>query len=341
MHSRYATNISKTHSRVRGSMETIALLCLMNIKGVGRKTAWSAVIDDKFQPTDATDVHGWLTVESKKNKRIPMPSIEEVENAWDQAEYTLRANEKYGIVTISARDAAYPTRLKRISDPPSVVHIKGNAQALQAGVSIAVIGTREPTPFGREAGRRVSAFLACSGATIVSGLARGCDTVGHEGCLEAGGKTVAVLAHGLDQVHPRENSGLAAMIVERGGCLLSEYAVGTKPQRNYFVERDRIQSGLSDAVVVVETGTTGGTLHTAKFCIEQKRQLAVIKHTEKWLSHQKVQGNQMLLREGKAIGLADREEVNCFFQALVQLSIDNEHCGRWMDDAEERQLSVF
>lgn len=322
-------------------METIALLCLMNIKGVGRKTAWSAVIDHKFQPANATDVCSWLAAESKKNKRIPMPSIDEVEDAWDQAEYSLKANDKYGIVTISARDAPYPTRLKRISDPPPVVHIKGNVEALQADVSIAVIGTREPSAFGREAGRRVSAFLACSGATIVSGLARGCDTVGHQGCLEAGGMTVAVLAHGLDQVHPRENSGLAAMIVEMGGCLVSEYAVGTKPQRNFFVERDRIQSGLSDAVLVVETGTTGGTLHTAKFCIEQKRKLAVIKHTEKWLCHEKAQGNQMLLREGKAVGLADKEEVNHFLHALRQMNWDNEHCGHWMDDAEERQLSVF
>ncbi len=322
-------------------METIALLCLMNIRGVGRRTTWSALIDKQFQPSGPRDVRNWLEVESKNNRRITLPSVEETADAWAEAEHSQERGQARGIDAISARDVRYPARLKRIGDPPPVVFVKGNIDALQGEVFIAVIGTREPTPFGREAGRRISAFLACSGATIVSGLARGCDTVGHQGCLEAGGTTIAVLAHGLDQVHPRENAGLARDIVKSGGCLISEYPVGTKPMRNFFVERDRIQSGLSDAVLVVETGTTGGTLHTARYCLEQKRKLAVIRHTEKWISHEKVQGNQMLLRDGNAIGLADKEEVNHFFHALVQLNIDNAHCGHWMDEASDRQLSVF
>jgi DNA processing protein len=325
-------------------MDSISLLCLMNLRGVGRRTAWAAAADRTFKACDAGDILRWLEQQSRNNKRIPVPSMIEVDQAWSEAERNQDVSLRLGIKVLNAREKDYPRRLAMISDPPPVLFVKGDIVPLQGEIMIAIIGTREPSEFGLEAGRRISAFLACSGAVIVSGLARGCDTTGHRGCIDAEGRTIAVLAHGLDTVHPRENTRLAEEIVSSGGCLVSEYKTGTKPARNFFVERDRLQSGLSDAVIVIETGTTGGTLHTARFCLEQKRKLATLRHTEKWRSHEKAQGNDMLRRESKAIGLADKEEVNSFLMALKKEKLENDHCDHWFDDVDpqpDMQLSVF
>ncbi len=324
-------------------METIGLICLMNLKGIGRRTAWMAASESTFTGADPAEILDWLVEKAKTSKRIPIPTLVEVQEAWDSATHDYQANIKDGIKVIGARSPEYPDRLRRIADPPAVLYVKGDPSALKSEIMIAVIGTREPSDFGMESGRRISAFLACSGATIVSGLARGCDTTGHKGCLDAGGKTIAVLAHGLDSVHPRENKRLADEIVESGGCVISEYATGTKPARNFFVERDRLQSGLSDGVIVIETGTSGGTLHTARFCLEQKRKLAAVKHTEKWSQHDKAQGNQMLIREGKATPLGNKEDVNQFLQSLQSQSLENEHCDHWMDTgpSADKQLTLL
>lgn len=324
-------------------MEATGFLCLMNIRGIGRRTAWSAVLDEKFNAQGPSDIKDWLETQSQKNKRITVPDDEDLERAWTKAIDTIEISMNSGITVICGRDEQYPDRLKRIGDPPPVLFAKGNVDALNGEVSIAIIGTREPTEFGEKSGHRIAAFLACSGAVIVSGLARGCDTTGHRGCLDAGGKTVAVLAHGLDSVHPKENTTLANEIVTTGGCLVSEYATGTRPSRNFFVERDRLQSGLSDGVIVIETGVKGGTLHTARFCLEQRRRLAVVMHIDKWQEHEKAQGNKMLLKEGKAVGLADKGEVNQFLQLLQDEKLNNAHCDHWMDDKDqrERQLSLL
>ena len=167
--------------------------------------------------------------------------------------------------------------------------------------SVAVIGTREPTTEGRTAGLFLSKAIAKQGINIVGGLALGCDTFGHEGAVEANGMTTAFLAHGLHTIYPKENESLAQKIVESGGLLISEYPIGTEPYTPYFVERDRLQSGISDATIVVQTGIVGGTMHAVNATLMNNKPLFAIEYTSDLVMKQeKVLGNRKLISEGKA-----------------------------------------
>jgi DNA processing protein len=160
---------------------------------------------------------------------------------------------------------------------------------------------------------------------VVSGLALGCDTQGHRGCLEESGTAVAVLAHGLDEVHPNANRPLAEEIVAKGGCLVSEYPIGTEPKPNQFITRDRIQSGLSDAVVVIETGVNGGSMHTVRFAKRQRRLVMCIVPTHDPGAEEQTSGNRLLLDKHQATGFATTDD-------LIQL------IGKWPTGQEQLSL---
>ena len=164
----------------------------------------------------------------------------------------------------------YPELLKHILDPPLLLSCLGNTDAISRK-SVAIVGTREPSENGYEKSIEISEFFTEQGYSIVSGLALGCDTAAHIGCLNKKGNTIAVLAHGLQTIYPKENKQLADKILDGGGLLISEYFYGTAPRPNYFIERDRIQAGMSQSVIVIETGTSGGSLHSVKFCEENNR----------------------------------------------------------------------
>src|SRR4030095_14350902 len=146
------------------------------------------------------------------------------------------------------------------------------------------------------------------------------------GCLQAGGKTAAVLAHGLDQIYPSQNYGLARNILDSGGWLVSEYPPGVKPRGHLFVERDRLQSGLSAAVIIIETDTISGTMHTARFCLKQRRLLACLAHPQKFASHDKTRGNRALISEASAFPLADKKALEEFVR-LFHLQADDPQSG--------------
>ena len=137
------------------------------------------------------------------------------------------------------------------------------------------------------------------------------------GCLSKDGTGVAVLAHGLDRVYPARNRDLADRLLESGGCWASEYPVGIQPARAAFVDRDRIQSGLADGVLVVETDLNGGTMHTVRYCQQQRRRLACIDHPERWRHHPPARGNRRLLEMVDAVPIADAEDLARFFGALA------------------------
>jgi DNA processing protein len=141
--------------------------------------------------------------------------------------------------------------------------------------AVAIVGTRRVTPYGRQVTEELSSFLAGNGITIVSGLARGVDAIAHQAALRAGGRTLAVLGSGVDRIYPPENRALAAQIMEHG-AILSDYAVGTAPEASNFPPRNRIISGLSLAVVVIEAGETSGALITAGFAAEQGREVFAV-----------------------------------------------------------------
>jgi DNA processing protein len=175
-----------------------------------------------------------------------------------------------GILTIGFFDSLYPPVLRSLDDPPALLWVRGDPGVLSAR-SVAVVGTREPTDFGLRAAEITSTAAVQSHWAVVSGLAKGVDTAAHRAALLADGVTLAVLAGGLDRVYPAENRELAEQIVEKGGALVSEHAPGSHPGRGAFVARDRIQTGLSRAVFICQTGRRGGALHTARFGIQQGR----------------------------------------------------------------------
>lgn len=171
-------------------------------------------------------------------------------------------------------DADYPPQLKSIAAPPPLLYIKG-AFALADQWAMAVVGTRRATAYGREVTRSLVSDLARSGVTIVSGLARGIDAAAHQAAIEAGGRTIAVLGHGIDHVYPPEHRKLAGQIVEHG-ALVTDYPVGTAPEGKNFPPRNRIISGLSLGVLVVEGAAPSGARITAEFAMEQGRDVFAV-----------------------------------------------------------------
>ncbi|PYX19547.1 MAG: DNA-protecting protein DprA, partial [Acidobacteria bacterium] len=180
-----------------------------------------------------------------------------------------------GVVIISLDDPAYPARLKEIYDPPLVLYVRGNVQVLsQPG--IAVVGTRHPTPYGSGMAERLAIDLAARGLIIISGMARGVDSSAHRGAIAAKGKTVAVFGTGVDVPYPKENTRLADQILVLGGALISEFPIQTFPAPQNFPIRNRIISGMSMGVLVVEAAEYSGTRITARCALEQNREVFAV-----------------------------------------------------------------
>jgi DNA processing protein len=191
----------------------------------------------------------------------------------DPAREWRRASEA-GVRVITWLDRNYPTRLRRLAIAPPVLFVRGEIGPADE-TAVALVGTRQPSPYGVGVAAEFAGELARSGVTIVSGLARGIDSVGHRGALDAGGRTIAVLGSGLDKVYPREHRDLADRIAGQG-AVLSDYALGTGPDPRNFPPRNRLISGLSLAVIVVEAGEESGALLTAEFAAEQGTEVFAI-----------------------------------------------------------------
>ena len=182
--------------------------------------------------------------------------------------------EAAGITLLTWNDPGYPRLLNEIHSPPPLLYVKGSLLP-RDDLAVAVVGTRRLTVYGREAAAKLATGLAANGVTLVSGLAKGVDTIAHRAALEAGGRTIAVLGTGLDTVYPPENARLAAEIVERG-ALVTDYPLGTKPEAGNFPPRNRLISGLSLGVLIVEAGDTSGALITCDFALEQGRDVFAV-----------------------------------------------------------------
>jgi len=180
-----------------------------------------------------------------------------------------------GINCVTMDDAEYPARLRQIYDPPLVLYVRGKVETLSRP-GIAVIGTRHPTPYGTGMSERLACDLAARNVTIISGLARGIDTAAHRGAISAKGKTVAVLGTGVDVIYPKENSRLADQVLSLGGALISEFPMGTFAAPQNFPIRNRIISGMSFGVLVVEAAEYSGTRITARCALEQNREVFAV-----------------------------------------------------------------
>lgn len=208
-----------------------------------------------------------------------------------------------------------PKLLQNIPDPPSELFVKGN---LSDDFKIAVVGTRRSTSEGRLIARTIAAELARTDITVVSGLAMGIDTASHEGCLEYGGKTIAVLGTGIDNIYPKQNERLAERIIAGGGAIVSEYPETTPGYKDNFLRRNRIISGLCEAIVVVEAPTRSGSLSTANFAAEQGREVFVVPGP---VSHPNYAGSHRLIRDGARLVTSAKD-------ILEDLGIEISGCNR-------------
>ncbi|MGH4121707.1 MAG: DNA-processing protein DprA [Clostridium sp.] len=290
-------------------MNSKIILTLLNIPRISRNIVRYIFTHTDSVPTTKNEIVDLFSDFHQRNKRIPIPCLDDISKAIEKSYSIIENSSKQNIGFVSMLDENFPESLRNIPDSPVLLHYKGNYNCLLNTNSVAIIGTRIPTNHGIGVAEKLGMTFGKDGFVVISGLAQGCDEFGHKGCIKSNGQTVAVMAGGLDSVYPSKNKDLAKLILDTNGCLISEYAIGVKPFRSSFVERDRLQSGLSVAVIVVETDIKGGTLHTVGDALLQNRILACYKHPDKYLNEKQSQGNQMLISEGKAIPLANEIDI--------------------------------
>ncbi len=223
--------------------------------------------------------------------------------------------QSWGIQVMTWEDELYPRRLKEIDQPPPVLYIRGEILD-EDSWSVAIVGTRNITVYGRQVTEELAAYLAQHGITVVSGLARGVDGVAHDACLKAGGRTIAVLGSGVDRVYPPEHQHLADRIRE-SGALISDYPPGTPPDSTNFPPRNRIISGLSLATIVVEAGVTSGALITATFAAEQGRDVLAVPGN---INAPQSRGTNRLIQQGARPLLKPEDVIDA-----LQLELVSEH----------------
>lgn len=205
------------------------------------------------------------TIESIMKKEFHEKALEEFERV-----------KKAGGDILILDDGSYPDLLRQIDDPPITLYVRGDWQACLEQPCVGVIGSRNCSTYGKNSSEMLSRELAARGITIVSGLARGIDTSAHRGAIEAKGRTIGVLGTGLDSIYPKENTRLAEEILDKGGALFTQFPLGTPPLKDNFPYRNRIISGLSLGVLIVEASERSGSLITARLAMEQNREVMAV-----------------------------------------------------------------
>src|ERR1700678_2696501 len=233
-----------------------------------------------------------------------------------------RAVAEAGGSVLTPEDEAYPDRLREIYDPPAVLWIRGNVELL-ARPGIAVVGTRQPSPYGAGMAELLSRDLANRRLIILSGMARGVDTAAHKGAIEAGGKTIAVWGTGIDVIYPKENKKLAESIVTSGGTIVSEYPLGTFPAPQNFPIRNRILSGMSVGVLVIEAAEYSGTRITARCAMEQNRDVYAVPGN---VTNKNAWGPNTLIKQGAKL-TATWEDIWEDLPSEIRLALEDEQAA--------------
>ncbi len=271
--------------------DLFSLLTLLSVPGVGPKRIRNLIqvfetpertLKASIQELRRVEDVDLITAESIRSKSNPAFAEKQILQA-----------ESLNIHLITYWDVEYPSLLKRIPDPPVLLYIKGNAD-LAASDGIAIVGTRNPTSYGRRIAENLSRSLAGYGIPIISGMARGVDTAAHRGALKAGGVTFAILGCGVDVVYPAENVALYNTILENG-AVISDFPIGTEPAAPNFPKRNRIISGLSLGTVVVEAGHKSGALITGYLALEQNREVFAVPGP---VSSMQSKGPNRLIKQG-------------------------------------------
>jgi DNA processing protein len=241
--------------------------------------------------------------------------------------------EQQGASVITWEDDRYPPRLRQIHNAPPLLYVRGELLP-QDEWAVAVVGTRSATSYGRQMVAELAGDLARSGITVVSGLARGIDSLAHRAALRAGGRTIAVLGSGIDIIYPDEHRDLAGKITERG-ALVSEYALGTKPEAGNFPPRNRIISGLSLGTLVIEAGKRSGALITADYALEQSREVFALPGSA---TSGKSQGTNRLIQEGAAKLVLSVEDI---LEELNLTLVERHQEVRLLVPEDEREARIL
>jgi DNA processing protein len=234
-----------------------------------------------------------------------------------------------GITILSMNDENYPPLLRQLPDPPPVLYVYG--QLIPSDTCVAIVGSRNSTPYGETITRTLAKDLANNQITIVSGMARGIDTSAHKGALDANGRTVAVMGCGLETVYPAENKALFHSIAKNNGAVISEFSMGARPEAYHFPSRNRIISGMSMGTIVVEAGNKSGSLITARLALEQNRQVFAVPGQ---VHSQMTEGTHRLIKQGaKLIENAQDvlEDLGPFLNAHLQVLPDKKMSSREKD----------
>ena len=239
-------------------------------------------------------------------------------DGWAEADRILKKTEDIGAGLMTLLDDDYPPLLREIYDPPLLLWIKGDRQALQTD-SVAIVGTRKAGQYGKDAAKYFAGELSKLGLTVISGLAYGIDGAAHRATVEAGGCTVGVLGSGLDNIYPSKHKKLAADIIDAGGAVISEFPLGTAPDAGNFPVRNRIVSGMSLGTLVVASGIAGGSMITAKLALDQNREVFVVPHP---IGTPNAIGCNNLIQRGMGKLVQDVEDI--LAEIEVHLSEDKE-----------------
>lgn len=336
------------------------ILSLLSLYRIGNKTVNSMLIHERERITSAAHLDANFIEQLNQAPSAASKSAvskiykallksdatwEELEGrAWDQLE--LAKNKQ--IAVLHPLSQAYPKRLLWNESFPTMLYCRGDADILNSDKAVAVIGTRQPTSFGERMGKRFAQILAEDGYVIVSGLAIGCDTLGHEGALEAGGKTVAVLATPIDApVYPSQNQALAERIVEAGGALVCEYGPGTtlgdRQLVTNLVARDEWQAGLADGVAVIETGAMGGSRHALNHALNTKTPIAAFDYSScqnfDFFANPRFGGNVEYLKSGSNVtSIYEPETIKAFEH---QMELYHKRHTQTHGGSDQEQPSLF
>ncbi|MCW9066047.1 MAG: DNA-processing protein DprA [Ignavibacteriaceae bacterium] len=283
------------------------LFLLLSVEGIGPGKIRNLLA--KFKSTKnilSSDYQSLMNVEGISTnlaKRI-RKSAQDRESIEKLTEKELNKLEKLGGMLITIWDQEYPPILKKIYDPPILFYILGELKESDQ-YSIAIVGTRQPTNYGKVHAEKISMDLSRQGITIISGMARGIDSIAHNGAIKSGGRTIAVIGSGLDVIYPSENKKLFDKIAENG-AVISEFTLGTKPDAQNFPRRNRIISGLSLGVIVIESVVTGGAMQTAAFALDQNREVFALPGN---VGTRQSEGTNLLIQKSEAELLISAEDV--------------------------------
>lgn len=300
-------------------------ILFQHLPGVGAGTYWKLM---ERSPSLITLLQSSPDLFADLLSKEAVQMLRDVQNEGDRSDLVRMVQadiewaDRHGVQIIDTDNEYYPELLREIKRPPPVLYVAGDVAQLSFP-QVAIVGSRNPTPSGRGSAFEFSKSLAVAGFTITSGLALGIDAAAHQGALACQGKTVAVLGTGIDQVYPQRNKQIADQIVQNGGALVSEFPLGTTALPANFPQRNRIISGLSYGTLVVEAATRSGSLITARYALQQNRELFAIPGS---IHNPLARGCHSLIKQGaKLVESADDivEELKGFLQLKwEQLNLD-------------------